>query len=140
MREILFRGKRTDNGEWVKGFYVKTCNDFDRSKFYHWIYIGFVGVTINGLENVKFEVDPETVGQYTGLKDKNGKRIFEGDIIYDDEIFFANFEVFYSGENCKFYGLNFNDRDQNTLSFPQLSDTGTIIGNRWDNPELLEVQ
>lgn len=77
MREIKFRGKRLDNGEWVYGYYWS--NDLGNH---------FIKVTKdeNGFCLYDVEVDPATVGQYTGLKEKGGKKIYEGDIIkhHDD--------------------------------------------------------
>ena len=70
MREILFRGKRLDNGKWVDGNLF--VSDTDGRTY---ILIGSRIVTI------EWEVDPSTIGQYTGLTDKNGKQIFEGDIV-----------------------------------------------------------
>lgn len=135
MREILFRGKRKDNGEWVCGYYACQSNhSCINRKFCHFILKDeCLDIGLGGLEY--YEVIPETVGQYTGLPDKDGKRIFEGDIIkssIDDEIkgtiifdeysrFMIN--VLYDGS---FYLLG------------HVNDGVEVIGNIYDNPKSLK--
>ena len=124
MREILFRGKRPDNGEWVCGFLVKM--------------FGAYHIIDEGDENTSYEVIPETVGQYTGLNDKHGKRIFEGDIAKvlqgkDKDIAYVGFE------NGAFilYPETGNIYERTLWSYWYNDWDVEVIGNITDNPELL---
>ena len=138
MRQILFRGKRVDNGYWVVGE-LKTDPDLDRA-YISWLYY----FTVEGDRQRDFkekEVDPETVGQYTGLIDKNGRKIFEGDILgfkYDDEdnhiVKFNGYVGFFDG----FFGFVEKDYSPDILD-TDLASQSEIIGNIYDNPELMEV-
>ena len=131
MREILFRGKSLDNGEWVEGY----------------LYITHTGTHEIGSYNAETNIErlastaiPSTVGQYTGLKDKNGKRIFEGDIVKTSDITHEgviqipgeSFEiamrkecwVMVAGEDWDFLEKN--------------HECIEVIGNIHDNPEMLK--
>ena len=135
-REILFRGKRTDNGEWVEGYY-SPVNIPITGNMGHFINVG-------GYRAV--EIDPETVSQFTGLCDKNGVKIFEGDVIKwkylcNDHLVY---QVVYEKGTAGFVTRrNFNNRDgidcYSDSVFDDDGDMSEVIGNIHDNPELLEV-
>lgn len=120
MREILFRGKKIDGGEWIKGFYAEnghgSSNIQPKGKFLACL------------------VKPETVGQFTGLTDKNGNKIFEGDILESDS---ERFVVDWDDEFSGFYLTDVNPRHQGVAMFANVADDGYIIGNVHDNPEML---
>lgn len=126
MREIKFRGKRLDNGEWVIGSYIEAENR-DLS-------IAHQIVPYESGEAVR-EVDPVTVGQYTGLKDKNGREIYEEDILFDESGVYA--VVCYSmGTFCVDFGEGF-DLQYFTDGIHEICD---VVGNIHDNPELLKTE
>lgn len=130
MREILFHGKRLDNGEWVYGFYIGDTGDGC-----HEI------CDINSTTGHRVDVDPATVGQYTGLPDKNGKRIFEGDLVkYHDRIFGDVVAIIiYSNSGACFCAMSVKcHNNQPALDIVMNESEIEIIGNIHDNPELLE--
>ena len=138
MREILFRGKRIDNGKWTYGGYC--ASEFTGDPY-----------VMDGL--IFRLVDPDTVGQYTGLTDKNGKKIFEGDIVHcygKDSIRAYDWKavVEFGNPNSKFsWGWQLKpitnvDVNPDILLWVKMYDYMDIyceiIGNIHDNPELLE--
>lgn len=135
MREIIFRGKRIDNDEWVEGAFL---NDRDGS-FY--ICPAVSDISYEDSSNRRrigywYKVDQSTVGQFTGLTDKNGKRIFEWDIIRKTNegrharIFTADIRTSFCTNEKVYYG---------PCDYLIESCEYEIIGNIHDNPELLEV-
>ena len=131
MREILFRGKRKDNGEWEYG--DLWCNPYGKRVVCIVSSINDQGTTGGN------KVDPETVGQYTGLKDKNGKKIFDGDILQiaksSDE---CNVKVAVKWDLCEWVWETLCE-NKRYISFPDAwCHYGCeVIGNIYDNPELL---
>ena len=138
MREILFRGKRVDNGEWIYGDVVQFPTH------------GIVRIVEQEPSYKDAEVDSETVGQYTGLTDKNGKKIFEGDILegirYGNE---ERAEVLWIDKAAS-WGIRYSFREKNESGytswlnsawFRSINDARApvVIGNIYDNRELLEV-
>lgn len=144
MREILYRGKnKFNNREWVDGFLLRGTFYYDDSEMFAIVPIDNTFYPRGEISSWE-EVIPETVGQFTGLFDKNGIAIFEGDIVKLDESVKEIFNVKdgpieYIG-GCFLVGGN----DGNILaSLHTLSDIdwalrGSVIGNIHDNPELLE--
>ena len=173
MREILFKGKDKDDGNWYEGYYlqlhdttycclpsdsVEEANRLNKENEHH--YIVFEQMTDWGLPNkhLRAEVLPETVCQYTGLTDENGRNIFEGDIVkatllpYKKDRYSIGYIVFergtfkvyitksvhervyteYAGEDVKTYSI-----ENNFLNRGYVLE---VIGNIFDNPELLEVE
>ena len=144
IREVIFRGKRTDNGEWIEGSLlgIDWC---DKPSTY--------SIAPNTPVSVFYSVIPETVGQFTGLTDKNGVRIFEGDILD------VSSDVAYGGvavHRLGYFVVEFHNGCfmKSALDDPQLSffdnakrkglyhfistDIHKIVGNIHDNPELLK--
>jgi uncharacterized phage protein (TIGR01671 family) len=131
VREILFRGKRKDNGEWVEGSGINTQYDIRGEKH---IYIGVLisSETHPKMQTIAwYEVIPETVGEYTGFTDKNDKKVFEGDICIADSLPFV---VEWNTYECGFY---WRDSIKVREFFGGIAKSSNIIGNRHDNPELL---
>lgn len=130
MREILFKAK-TCNGEWVQGLLAHKDNK--------WYISNKVGIPF------AFEVRPETIGQYTGLTDKNGIKIYEGDIVKFDEYKYEKLvqsitsEIKWCEELCSL-SLVVSERQGTRGTLSHLLDYNKevkVIGNIFDNPELL---
>ena len=133
MREILFKAKRLDNGEWVEGDLIHSFDVENR----------FAISNAAGL----YEIVPYTICQYTGLTDKNGVKIWENDVVkYEDAE--ADFEGYHDnvfvnvGKTCITpQGVFFTNRqtvDMDDLWLSECSVDAEVIGNIFDNPELLE--
>ena len=149
MREILFRGKLIDNGEWLEGSFL---NDRDGS-FYICPAVSDISYGDGGNRRrigCWYKVAPSTVGQYTGLKDKNGKRIFEWDILHIAKIadglggyyqtpFDYPVNVVVKWDLCAWMWETLCE-DKRYISFPGAwcHYECEVIGNITDNPELLE--
>lgn len=146
MREILFKGKRIDGMGWIEGYYANCCYpDKEKDKTYHFIV---------EYPDMYYEIFTNTLGQYTGLTDKNGKKIYEGDIVkyqFDNDdcpfpnkhtekiigrIFFSDFRASFSVTAGRNGSASMNN---DLFKYVQNGNRVEVIGNIYDNPELLEV-
>ena len=157
-REIIFKAKRVDNGRWVVGGYFSEPYT-DKKYIVRWNSFG-IGF------NEFIEVNPDTICQYTGLTDKNGKEIWENDILkFNDEIWdscYTSCGTEYDSWEAENYGLvgycdysarydftkyKYNENqveadlhENHDIEFSEFVKEHEVIGNIFDNPELLEVE
>ena len=134
MREIWFRGKRLDNGQWIEGWLIRRTYPAIETT------LGYIVTKGRSLViDTVYPVDPSTAGQYTGLRDKNGKMIFEGDIVQ----FYGTYalEVFIEhGHTMIRWFDTVSNRKYTEMFFGHDEEEGEceVIGNIHDNPELLK--
>lgn len=160
MRDYIFHGKRVDNGEWVEGYYCK-AEKLDKSGYEHFI----IEESADGSSHL---IEPESVGQYTGMNDKSGRRIFEGDIVqyqtYDDfdcqsVVKFGAYTQDgsggeYTGNRCLGFYVDVNnftcpdwcEDDPSCFrkylyqqNINEVAADCEVIGTVFENPDLLEV-
>ena len=139
-REVAFRGKRCSDGKWVYGFYVESKTSW-RGHKPHKSWIVPDAISNGGFFNVlgRYAVKDDTVGQFTGLRDKNGKRVFEGDVVHvvwQDPMFCQWHErtvlvEFKYGRFTVYQSKPFEHSDKRYFE---------VIGNIYDNPELLDKE
>lgn len=126
MREILFRGKRIDNGKWVQGYLYRLSEKLNPF------------IMLKNAKGESYEVDAKTVGQYTGLTDKNGTKIFEGDICnFSNRSDIDNYGVVvYDADETEF-GIDYGSTYLGLGRHYHSRDI-EVIGNIYDNPELMK--
>lgn len=157
----LFKAKRIDNGEWVQGNYVNGLDVFTNCEEIHIIFEPNTMFYSSGETDGWYKVDPTTICQCTGLKDKNGNLIWENDIVKKE--FYIDYDSVYQEEyvtsviSKKYVGTvkfehfawvveTFNDKLKCILPICELSEHSEdikhfeVIGNIFDNPELLESE
>ena len=151
MREILFKAKRVDNGEWVDGYLFDNGFDGEEKKYF---IGGLIIEKYNGtacdewdITGIDFyEIDPETICQFTGLCDKNRKKIWENDIVNTKsnvrvQIKFGLYSNGFSTwkHNQGFY-MDFMDKEYYRPELGYWAEKSVVIGNIFDNKELLQEE
>jgi len=134
MREILFKAKRKDDGKWVEGYYQKRYDLLGNEE-----HLIFHADSYNVWEYV--EIDPKTLCQFTGLYDKNGKRIWESDVVwlvYDGEEHI--YQIVWDNSELDFKATNGEENYGTNYEYLLCCDEIEVIGNIFDNPELLQEE
>jgi uncharacterized phage protein (TIGR01671 family) len=117
MREILFRGKEVESSDWYYGDIFHSSMNVDTTRIHDYI------------NRANVEIIPDTLGQFTGLTDKNGTKIFEGDIVeYEGKRYSIDYLPHYA---------RFSAVKPNTVFCVFAYQRGEVIGNIYDNPELI---
>lgn len=132
MREIIFKAKRKDNGEWVEGCYVY-CR-----KHHYILPVLNKAIGFDEREDEWIEIDPDTLCQCTGLTDKNGRKIWENDIVKHKDSQCFGIIRWYCGDYVGWCVYDVYD-DEQQFTMDMLNEC-EVIGNIFDNADLLEVE
>lgn len=134
MREILFKAKRIEDDEWIEGYYQKRHNFLGNEE--HLIF------HVDGHTVWEYtEIDPETLCQFTGKTDKNGKRIWENDVVwlvYDGKEHI--YQIVWDNSELDFKATNGEENYGSNFEYLLCCDEIEVIGNIFDNPELLQEE
>lgn len=146
MREILFRAKRIDNGEWVEGYLFDNGFDGEEKKYF---VGGLIIEKYNGtacdewdITGIDFcEINPENLCQFTGLCDKNGKRIWENDVVWlvcdgEEHIY----QIVWDNSELDFKATKGEENYGTNYEYLLCCDEIEVIGNIFDNKELLQEE
>lgn len=149
MRDILFKAKRIDNGEWEAGYYLKKIkwqcigDEYVKDEK-HYICVNMISSEDSYVDHI--EVVPETICQYTGLTDKSGNKIWENDIVKatvrqnglcQSSTYSDFYKVAYHEKNCYFYLKKKNNNLLFDGNWSYYLKSIEVIGNLFDNPELI---